>query len=189
MGRAPLLGIFFWFFGIRRSEKVSWTSLSNMPGHPLLRPFRESYKFFKDRFFRVYDGRVGSNLLVDSIGNLHFPFSWTKGPAMVVKVDKASLESLDHLSQGLECCLEGLWIASLKVLSVAWGGLWTISLKVLSVAWEIYSYLIFILSMLELGGLGRWLLNFNWDHHLGAKSQTEGSFICSRMGRSVGRSV
>ncbi|RDX61385.1 hypothetical protein CR513_60394, partial [Mucuna pruriens] len=46
-----------------------------------------------NRFFQVYDGRVGSNLLVDSANDPHFPLSWTRGLAMVVKGDKASLSS------------------------------------------------------------------------------------------------
>ncbi|RDX88615.1 hypothetical protein CR513_29769, partial [Mucuna pruriens] len=51
MGRELSLNVFFWFFSIRRVEKVSWTSLSNRPRCKLMKPFRESYNLFKDHFF------------------------------------------------------------------------------------------------------------------------------------------
>ncbi|RDX91094.1 hypothetical protein CR513_26965, partial [Mucuna pruriens] len=68
MGGAPSLGVFFWFFSVRRTEKVGWTSLSNRPKRRLLKPFSESYKLFKDHFFRVTPSDVGPNLLMDNVG-------------------------------------------------------------------------------------------------------------------------
>ncbi|RDX77743.1 hypothetical protein CR513_42080, partial [Mucuna pruriens] len=56
MQRAPSLGVFFWFFSLRQLEKEGWSSLSSQPRRKLLKPFHESYKFFKDRFFHVCPG-------------------------------------------------------------------------------------------------------------------------------------
>ncbi|RDX92406.1 hypothetical protein CR513_25493, partial [Mucuna pruriens] len=33
LDREPALGVFFWFFSTRRTEKVGWTSLSSRHGH------------------------------------------------------------------------------------------------------------------------------------------------------------
>ncbi|RDX62270.1 hypothetical protein CR513_59417, partial [Mucuna pruriens] len=62
---------------VLRLEKVGWSSLSNRVRRLLLKSFRESYKFFKDRFFRVYHCNFRPNLLVDPIGE---PFSHFLGP-------------------------------------------------------------------------------------------------------------
>ncbi|RDY06182.1 hypothetical protein CR513_09879, partial [Mucuna pruriens] len=64
LGWVPSLSVFLWFFSIRRLEKVGWSSLSSQPRRPLLKPFYESYKFFKDQFFHVCRDNVGPNLLV-----------------------------------------------------------------------------------------------------------------------------
>ncbi|RDX92244.1 hypothetical protein CR513_25652, partial [Mucuna pruriens] len=53
MGRAPSLGVFFWFFSLCRAEKVDWTSLTSRSRRKLLKPFHKSYNFFKDHFFHV----------------------------------------------------------------------------------------------------------------------------------------
>ncbi|RDX79752.1 hypothetical protein CR513_39794, partial [Mucuna pruriens] len=52
MGRAPSLSIFFWFFSLRKTTKVGWTSLSNRPKRKLLKPFLESFKVFKNCYFK-----------------------------------------------------------------------------------------------------------------------------------------
>ncbi|RDX78615.1 hypothetical protein CR513_41083, partial [Mucuna pruriens] len=64
LGRATSLGLFFWFFSLRKTDRVGWTSLSNRARHKLLRLFLESYKTFKDYFFRVASSNPSSNLLV-----------------------------------------------------------------------------------------------------------------------------
>ncbi|RDX70359.1 hypothetical protein CR513_50404, partial [Mucuna pruriens] len=51
-GRAPSLGVFFWFFSLRKVVKVGWTSLSSRPRQKLLKPFLESFKTFKDKYFK-----------------------------------------------------------------------------------------------------------------------------------------
>ncbi|RDY08360.1 hypothetical protein CR513_07418, partial [Mucuna pruriens] len=53
LGRAPSLS----------SAKVGWTSLSSRPKRKLLKPFLESFKVFKDRFFKVSRGAGGPDIL------------------------------------------------------------------------------------------------------------------------------
>ncbi|RDX72934.1 hypothetical protein CR513_47516, partial [Mucuna pruriens] len=92
MWRAPSLSVFFWFFSLRWSEKVGWLSLSNWLRQKLLKPFRESYKFFKDQFFCFSPGKVGPNLLVDSSSDPFFPLHWTCQSAISVTVEEKDLE-------------------------------------------------------------------------------------------------
>ncbi|RDX92924.1 hypothetical protein CR513_24881, partial [Mucuna pruriens] len=81
LGKVPTLGVFFWFFTPCKTDRVGWTSLSNRPKRALLRPFLESYKAFKDRFFRVAPSDSNSRLLIDRDGRQYFPLQWTRQPA------------------------------------------------------------------------------------------------------------
>ncbi|RDY11280.1 hypothetical protein CR513_04078, partial [Mucuna pruriens] len=73
MGREPLLNVFFRFFSLHRAEKVDKTSLSSRPRHKLMKPFRESYKFFKDHFIRVAAGCTEPSLLFNEFEDPLFP--------------------------------------------------------------------------------------------------------------------
>ncbi|RDY13061.1 hypothetical protein CR513_02070, partial [Mucuna pruriens] len=66
IGRAPSLGVFFWFFSVRQTKK--------------------------NRFFQVAPSDVGPNLLMDSFGELFFPLYWTPQPAVLVSIDRDDLE-------------------------------------------------------------------------------------------------
>ncbi|RDX90658.1 hypothetical protein CR513_27456, partial [Mucuna pruriens] len=92
LGKAPTLGVFFWFFTPRKTDRVGWTSLSNRPKRTLLRPFLESYKAFKNRFFRVAPSDPTSRLLIDRDRRQYFPLQWTRQPAVSITVDVENLE-------------------------------------------------------------------------------------------------
>ncbi|RDX70209.1 hypothetical protein CR513_50571, partial [Mucuna pruriens] len=94
--RVPTLGVFFWFFTPRKMDKVGWTSLSNRPKRSLLRPFSESYKGFKDRFFRVGPSDPQSEMLVDRDGRQPFPLQWTRRPASSVTAIVKKLEEWER---------------------------------------------------------------------------------------------
>ncbi|RDY02967.1 hypothetical protein CR513_13504, partial [Mucuna pruriens] len=94
--RVPTLGVFFWFFTPRKMDKVGWASLSGRPRRPLLRPFSESYKGFKNRFFRVSPSDPNSEILVDRDGRQPFPLQWTRRPASSVTVIVKNLEEWER---------------------------------------------------------------------------------------------
>ncbi|RDX76125.1 hypothetical protein CR513_43919, partial [Mucuna pruriens] len=78
---------------VRRAEKVGWTSFSNQPKQRLLKPFRESYKLFKNRFFRVAPNDAGPNLLMDNAGEPFFPYTGPHNPSHpVAPLSAAHLE-------------------------------------------------------------------------------------------------
>ncbi|RDX69400.1 hypothetical protein CR513_51487, partial [Mucuna pruriens] len=94
--KAPTLGVFFWFYTVKKAEKVGWTSLCSRPKRKLFQPFLASYKKFKARFFKVTPGDTGPNLLVDRSGRPFFPLSWTHQPAVSISVNLADLESWER---------------------------------------------------------------------------------------------
>ncbi|RDX70517.1 hypothetical protein CR513_50230, partial [Mucuna pruriens] len=92
MGRAPSLSVFFWFFSLHKTTKVGWTSLSSRPKHKLLKPFLESFKVFKNCYFKVGRGATGPNLLADNSGEPFFHLYWTPQLAVYVLVARKDLE-------------------------------------------------------------------------------------------------
>ncbi|RDY08054.1 hypothetical protein CR513_07768, partial [Mucuna pruriens] len=96
LGRAPTLGVFFWFYTVKKAEKVGWASLCSRLKRKLFQPFLASYKKFKTQFFKVTPGNVGPNLLVDRAGRLFFPLSWTRQPAISITVDLEDLEGWER---------------------------------------------------------------------------------------------
>ncbi|RDX74754.1 hypothetical protein CR513_45454, partial [Mucuna pruriens] len=92
LGRVPSLGVFFWFFSLRKVTKVGWTSLSSRPWRKLLKPFLESFKVFKDKYFKVGRGATGPNVLADKSGSPFFPLYWTSQPAVSVMIVCKDLE-------------------------------------------------------------------------------------------------
>ncbi|RDX92962.1 hypothetical protein CR513_24842, partial [Mucuna pruriens] len=92
LGKAPTLGVFFWFFTVKKTNKVGWTSLSSRPRRKLFKPFLESYKSFKTCFFKVAPSDSGPNLLLDRTGRPFFPLSWTHQLAVSVTVRRKDLE-------------------------------------------------------------------------------------------------
>ncbi|RDX93466.1 hypothetical protein CR513_24269, partial [Mucuna pruriens] len=62
----------------------------------LLRPFLESYKTFKEQFFRVAPSDPNSRFLIDREGRQYFPLQWTRQPAVSISVDVKNLESWER---------------------------------------------------------------------------------------------
>ncbi|RDX96691.1 hypothetical protein CR513_20620, partial [Mucuna pruriens] len=92
LGKAPTLGVFFWFYTVKKVDKVGWTSLCSRPKCKLFKPFLASYKKFKSRFFKVTLGDSGPNLLVDRAGRPFFSLTWTHQPTISITVHLKDLE-------------------------------------------------------------------------------------------------
>ncbi|RDX79984.1 hypothetical protein CR513_39529, partial [Mucuna pruriens] len=109
LGRAPSLSVFFWFFSLRKVTKVGWTSLSSRSRRKLLQPFLESFKVFKDRYFKVGRGAVDPNLLADNSGDPFFPLYWTPQQVVSVTVIKKDMEEWER---GFVAELDGMPLLS-----------------------------------------------------------------------------
>ncbi|RDX71910.1 hypothetical protein CR513_48681, partial [Mucuna pruriens] len=71
---------------LNKVAKVGWMSLSGRPRYKLLKPFLESFKTFKDKFFNVSQGKNDPNILADQSGNPYFPLYWTSQPVVSVTI-------------------------------------------------------------------------------------------------------
>ncbi|RDX65630.1 hypothetical protein CR513_55691, partial [Mucuna pruriens] len=61
-----------------------------------MKPFHESYKFFKNRFFCVAHGSTRPSLLFDESGNPLFPFYWMDQPTVSITVGRDDLEDWEE---------------------------------------------------------------------------------------------
>ncbi|RDX93436.1 hypothetical protein CR513_24317, partial [Mucuna pruriens] len=91
-GWTPSLSVFSWFFSLRKVTKVGWVSLSSRPRRKLLKPFLESFKVFKDKYFKIGQGAIDPNILADKSGSPFFPLYWTPQPVVSVTVVRKELE-------------------------------------------------------------------------------------------------
>ncbi|RDX88889.1 hypothetical protein CR513_29431, partial [Mucuna pruriens] len=69
-----------------------WKSLSSCPRQKLLKPFLESFKIFKDKYFKVDRGATGPNILADKMGSPFFLLYWTSQPVVSVTIVRKDLE-------------------------------------------------------------------------------------------------
>ncbi|RDX85667.1 hypothetical protein CR513_33109, partial [Mucuna pruriens] len=92
LGQAPSLGVFFWFFRVKKTAKVGWMSLSSRPNRKLLKPFLERFKIFKDKFFKICPGKSRPSFMFDPSGAPLFPFYWTSQPTVSITVVRKDLE-------------------------------------------------------------------------------------------------
>ncbi|RDX83386.1 hypothetical protein CR513_35694, partial [Mucuna pruriens] len=92
LGKAPTLGVFFWFYTVKKADKVGWTSLCSRPKRKLFKPFLASYKKFKSHFFKVTPSNSSPNLLVDRAGRPFFPLTWTHQPVVSISIHLKDLE-------------------------------------------------------------------------------------------------
>jgi len=77
----PTPRAFLYFFLLRRPRSpTTWLSLISRPGFNRLDAFTQSFKHFKDGFFKVVIKQVGCSHFYIANGNTKFPFFWTGNP-------------------------------------------------------------------------------------------------------------
>ena len=94
-----------YFYVTRPRDPLSWVSLVGRPRISLLDGFTQSFKKFKDDFFRVRVLSAGRLLYYDDEGRQKFPFYWMGAPA---RRDAVAKEALDADSRGVVDVLETL---------------------------------------------------------------------------------
>lgn len=80
LGCEPTVGLFFSFFQAKSMKKDSWLSVNNQSCGSILIAKSQSYKDFKESFFKVRAGPTCPGLLVDPSGKEKFPLYWTTKP-------------------------------------------------------------------------------------------------------------
>jgi len=71
---------FLYFFVTRPKSPITWLSLISQPGLNKLEAFTQSFKHFKDGFFKVVVKPAGRSHFYTADGNTKFPFFWTGNP-------------------------------------------------------------------------------------------------------------
>ena len=96
---------FLYFYTTRPRDPISWLSLISRPQVGVLDGYTQSFKKFKDGFFRVRLLNGGRALYYDERGSPRFPFYWTETPA---RLDALSKDMLDVESRRVVDVLERL---------------------------------------------------------------------------------
>ncbi|KOM41235.1 hypothetical protein LR48_Vigan04g143300 [Vigna angularis] len=99
IGITPTIPILFHYFDVRPLSKGVWVSLTSVKDRTLFRPFFDSYKNFKNQFFKVIIDEAGRHEFHDVEGNPLFPFYWTRNPRKIkaYPVDTMNLVDLEAI--------------------------------------------------------------------------------------------
>ncbi|KOM26407.1 hypothetical protein LR48_Vigan270s000400 [Vigna angularis] len=100
LGIRPTVGLFLYFFICRPIAKKGWVSLISEPGNALLELYLQSYRGFKEKFFKVSIPDVGRRYFFDGEGSPKFQLYWTQDPLRFTSwpEDKMTIEELEALN-------------------------------------------------------------------------------------------
>lgn len=71
---------FLYFYRTRSVAKRGWVSLIFEPGNAFLELYAQSFKIFKDKFFKVIITDVGRPFFLNEDNSPRFPLYWTQDP-------------------------------------------------------------------------------------------------------------
>ncbi|QCE10881.1 hypothetical protein DEO72_LG10g2113 [Vigna unguiculata] len=71
---------FLYFYDTRPRQSTTWLSLISRPNISRLDAFSQSFKHFKDEYFKVVVKEDGKPYFLNADGSTKFPFSWTGTP-------------------------------------------------------------------------------------------------------------
>ncbi|KOM34862.1 hypothetical protein LR48_Vigan02g101200 [Vigna angularis] len=83
VGVTPTIPVFFLYFEVRPPPHSGWVSLTSVRDRTFFRPFSDSFKNFKNNYFKVIIDAVGRHEFHDAEGNPLFPFYWTREPQKI----------------------------------------------------------------------------------------------------------
>ncbi|KOM47594.1 hypothetical protein LR48_Vigan07g129800 [Vigna angularis] len=100
LGIRPTMALFLYFSRCRPVAKKGWVSLIFEPGNALLELYLQSYRGFKDKFFKVSILDSGRRHFFDGEGRSKFPLYWTQEPLRFTSwaEDKMTIEELEALN-------------------------------------------------------------------------------------------
>jgi len=77
----PIPYAFLYFYDTRPRRPATWLSLISRPSISRLDAFSQSFKHFKDGYFKVVVKEGGKAHFLNADGSTKFPFSWTSNPS------------------------------------------------------------------------------------------------------------
>ena len=87
---------FLYFYDTRPKNLATWLSLVSRPGISILDAFSQSFKHFKDRFFKVIVKETGCALFYNENGSTKFSFIWIDNPCRYKGMKKRELFAEDR---------------------------------------------------------------------------------------------
>ncbi|QCD90225.1 hypothetical protein DEO72_LG4g1180 [Vigna unguiculata] len=93
---------FLYFYDTRPRRPATWLSLISRPSISRLDAFSQSFKHFKDGYFKVVVKEGGKAYFLNADGSAKFPFSWTNNPSRYKDM------GMDELSAGDKDVVETL---------------------------------------------------------------------------------
>jgi len=88
--------MFLYFYDIRPRQPTTWLSLVSRPSISRLDAFTESFKHFKDGFFKVVVKEGGRSYFFNKDGSTKFPFSWMGIPWRYKDMNADELSAADR---------------------------------------------------------------------------------------------
>ncbi|KAG2375949.1 uncharacterized protein HKW66_Vig0158970 [Vigna angularis] len=83
VGVTPTIPVFFYYFAVRPSPSGGWVSFRSVQDMTLFRPFSDSFKNFKQHYFKIIVDKAGLHEFSDGAGRPLFPFYWTRDPRRI----------------------------------------------------------------------------------------------------------
>ncbi|KOM38158.1 hypothetical protein LR48_Vigan03g154000 [Vigna angularis] len=83
VGVTPTVPVFFYYFAVRPSSSGGWVSFRSVRDRTLFRPFSDSFKNFKQHYFKIIVDKAGLREFSDGEGRPLFPFYWTRDPRRI----------------------------------------------------------------------------------------------------------
>jgi len=93
----PFPRAFLYFFVTRPKSPITWLSLISQPGLNRLDAFTQSFKHFKDGFFKVVVKSAGRSHFYTTDGNTKFPFFWTGNPWRYKVISREDLSVMGRM--------------------------------------------------------------------------------------------
>jgi len=91
---------FLYFYDTGPRQPTTWLSLIGRPSISRLNAFSQSFKHFKDGYFKVVVKEEGKPYFLNAYGSTKFPFSWTGTPSRYKDL------GIDELSAGDKVVVE-----------------------------------------------------------------------------------
>jgi len=92
---------FLYFYDTRPRCPATWLSLISRPSISRLDAFSQSFKHFKDGYFKVIVKEGGKSHFLNADGSTKFPFSWTSNPSRYKDMGIEELSASDKEVVGM----------------------------------------------------------------------------------------
>ncbi|QCD96421.1 hypothetical protein DEO72_LG6g1124 [Vigna unguiculata] len=86
---------FLYFYNTRPRQPTTWLSLISCASISRLDAFSQSFKHFKDGYFKVVVKEEGRSHFLNADGSTKFPFSWTRTPSRYKDMSTNELSAVD----------------------------------------------------------------------------------------------